>query len=339
MKQTNWGLSLLRTYMCFLVILCHFWFPESPSGPTTILYQDRNYAVAVFMVMSFLLTRHTLVEHYKSKILNRFKRLLIPQIGWAVIYWCIYKIIDLICNTSLQNSISDMFWQIAFGHSPKLNATMWYQVNLIWITIIFLIIILLFKKSHMTILFLLAALAIYLQYSGTYMYFDRFRFEIKYPLGRFVEMLPLAVTGFALSSENAMNTLVKHRWRSIALSVFVIIMVAHFPVFSDIPGYGYQGAGVLLCASAFVILFYCLPLDHIPDILKRPLTFITGHTMGIYCIHRLVGTLLLLFLPRLGIQFDIKSLPGCLLIYCISFLLSWIGTLLFGKTFLKSLFE
>lgn len=339
MKQNNWGLSLLRTYMCFLVILCHFWFPENPSGFSRILYHDRNYAVAVFMLLSFFLTHNTFAEHNRQKILHRFKRLLIPQIGWAVIYWCLYKIIDLICKTSLENSISDMFWQIFSGHSPKLNPTMWYQVDLIWITVLFLVILLLFKKIHTTVFLLLAAFAIYLQYSGIYLFLDRFRFEIKYPAGRLIEMIPIAVVGFLLSSGKIMQFFSEHRLRSITLSAFTIIMVTYFNIFSDIPGYGYQGIGIILCASAFVIAFYCLPLAHIPDVLKKILSFLTSHTLGIYCMHRMVGTLLLLFLPMLGINFPIKSLPGCILIYGISFMLSWFGTILLGKTPLRMLFE
>lgn len=69
------------------------------------------------------------------------------------------------------------------GHSPQLNATMWYQVDLIYLTLLFLAVILIFQKNYETVLMILGFLALAAQYSGINLIFDNLRFELKYPLG------------------------------------------------------------------------------------------------------------------------------------------------------------
>ncbi len=62
----------------------------------------------------------------------------------VVIYWCIYKIIDMLFGLNLENGITSMLWQIFLGDSPDLNVPMWYKLDLIYITILFLAVILIF---------------------------------------------------------------------------------------------------------------------------------------------------------------------------------------------------
>ena len=126
----------------------------------------RMFAVPVFMMLSFIFTSQFLEEHNTDKIKKRIERLVIPQAGWAVIYWCIYKIIDMAYGLGLENGITDMLWQIFSGHSQNLNVTMWFQVDLIYITILFLAVILIFKKIIYLCYILLGRLQLFFNILG-----------------------------------------------------------------------------------------------------------------------------------------------------------------------------
>ena len=94
-REFNYGIALLRTLMCFEVVLCHFWTIDVPKVlmPFSVL---RGLAVPVFMFLSFFLTEHTFLEYNKNKAKKRIWRVIYPQIGWALIYWLGYTIAQFI---------------------------------------------------------------------------------------------------------------------------------------------------------------------------------------------------------------------------------------------------
>lgn len=338
-KDYNIGLAILRTIMCFMVVLCHCWDAPNVQGVMKIISLTRGYAVSVFMLMSFILVQQTLVEHKKSKLIARFERLLIPQFGWAIIYWGVYSFIDMIFDTQLEHGIKDLIWQMFLGHSPQLNATMWYQVDLIYLTLLFLAVILIFQKNYETVLMILGFLALAAQYSGINLIFDNLRFELKYPLGRFAEMLPIAVGGFVISSHKILEKLKSHTWIVIISSIAIIGVEELHGLLPSAPGYGYSGIRMIAVAASFVALFYVIPFDRLNDRMKKLLQTITKYTMGIYCMHRLVSTLLSIAIIHWDIAVSVNSFNMCILIYILCFVLSWIGSMLLGKTKLNALFN
>lgn len=338
-KEYNLGLAILRAIMCFMVVLCHFWDANDAKGILRIFRWARDASVHVFMMMSFMFVQNTLVEHNTDKIKKRFERLLIPQVGWAVIYWAIYKLIDIIFDAQLVNGITDLIWQILWGHSPRLNATMWYQADLIYLTILFLLVIIIFKRNYSIILWILGAVALFMQYSGINLIFDGWRYELKYPIGRFFEMLPMAVVGFMVVSNQILEKLKENRCLSIGMSVFTIIMVAKYEIFLNVPGYEYQGIKWIIVAFAFVTLFYCIPFEKIPHKVAGMINVVTSYTMGIYCMHRLIATFLNKLISKLEIPIEIYSFEECILIYIVCFICAWAGTKIVGKTKWNTLFS
>lgn len=280
----NWGMALLRSIMCFMVVLCHFWDTSNAQGFFAIISWMRLFAVSVFMLMSFVLVQKTLVSHDEEKIISRFKRLLIPQIGWTLIYWIVYYIIGRLVNLQLENGIKDMVFQMIFGHSQYLNPSMWYQVDLLWLTLVFLTIIVFCKKSYEPVIWGLSLIAWIAQYTGVNMMWNTLPYEIKYPVGRFVEMLPIASFGFILASKNILEKMKKHKI-IVALSCIVLIaLIYKYNVFSELDGYGYQGIKQIVVAFAVLCLFYVMPFDLIENTkkLKKVVAFISNYTLGIY---------------------------------------------------------
>ena len=165
-KNYNIDLSLLRVIMCFAVVCAHCWHAEERNIFVSCWERLIGYAVPTFILMSFFLTHEFFKENNKNKIKNRFCRLMIPQVGWAVIYWVIYKALDMIFDLGFEVRVSDAFWQILTGHSPALNETMWFQADLIILTGLFLLTFAICKGYYMICLNTYAVLALYIQYSG-----------------------------------------------------------------------------------------------------------------------------------------------------------------------------
>lgn len=92
-KRYNIGLELLRAFMCFEVILEHFWDKATIPVYLGLFDELGGVAVPVFMLMSFFLTEPTFVGKDKIKCRKRLWRVAFPQIGWAIIYWVVYKAI------------------------------------------------------------------------------------------------------------------------------------------------------------------------------------------------------------------------------------------------------
>ena len=337
-KDYNIGLSVLRAIMCFEVVLFHCWDAENATGIMQIFRWLRTFAVPVFILMSFILVQKTLVEHNKEKIRNRFERLFIPQIGWAIIYLCAYKVLDVLFDCQLKVGIADLIWQILTGTS-QLNPTMWYQVALILLTLLFLLIILLFKRKYMVVLYLLGAVTIFTQYSGMNMVFSNLRFELRYMIGFSLEMIPIAIAGFAIAYNNILDELCKNKYLTVGFGIFTVGIVATYGVFTEVPGYGYQGISMIVISFALVALFYAMPLLQLPAPILAVIEKATRYTMGIYCMHRLIATILNVIVTKAKINISINSFGICIFIYAICYLLSWLGTRICKKTRLRSLFS
>lgn len=79
-RQANVGLNLLRMFMCFEVVLCHFWRDDTYSSLLKPFMTIRTYAVPVFMCMSFYLTKKVILSKNVGDIKKRLWRIVWPQV-------------------------------------------------------------------------------------------------------------------------------------------------------------------------------------------------------------------------------------------------------------------
>jgi fucose 4-O-acetylase-like acetyltransferase len=309
--------------MCFNVILCHCWnYTDNKRYllPFSIL---RGYAVPVFMFMSFFLTQKSFFNKSKDYIIGRMWKLIIPQIVWAIIYYIVYAIIGMVMNVQIVNGITDLFWQIITGHSPVLNATMWFQTNLIIISLVFFIVFYFFsEKKGIVIIVLLSFISLFLQYSGMYyQWFGELRYELRYPLGRMVEMFPMATLG-VIASRYKLVTLFKNNVNNVLLSgvLFVFWVFLDRKVFVITMSFGYAGIWKVLVGYSLTTFAYNCNFKVFTTKFHSFSQLITKHTLGIYCAHRLIAFFLFNMLSML---FEIKTnmFYQCILIYLIGFVI------------------
>lgn len=321
-KEFNYGLALLRALMCFEVVLCHFWNSDGSRFlmPFSML---KGLAVPVFMFLSFFLTEHTFLEYNKTKAKKRIWRVIYPQIGWAIIYWLGYTIGQFIIK-DIGVRFSDLWWQMFTGHSPRLNASMWFQTVLIVLTGVYIFIFKFFDaKKGILITYAMMFAAFVIQYSGiNFKLFDSLRFELKYPLGRFFEMIPYATIGFSCAYYNVFEKAKEKRLFFIILFGLASIFLLKHSFINSASGFGYSNNNCLLLGFFVIGFAYLIPFEKLSQSVKDVFKFLTKYTLGIYCMHRIVAEFLKILLTKIGINID--SFILCIITYIIAFFVSFL---------------
>jgi fucose 4-O-acetylase-like acetyltransferase len=239
------GIGILRPFLSFLVIISHCYNPRNADGIwKDILFKTEGcyFHNRTFFIISLYLSYNTLVNANISKKNARLERLLIPFFIWPLIYFFANKWIIKIIEVKVHKILKykDLKYQLLLGHG--FVNPFWFQFNLIFIFIGFALIISLFKKKYNFILLLLGITSFLLQYNGkNFLYFDIYPEEIKFSLGRLIEMIPPSVTGFFFASFQVIKLLKKYRYRVIFVCIYIIYFLTNFRIFIDIKGFWNQG--------------------------------------------------------------------------------------------------
>lgn len=336
----NYGLAVLRIWMCFEVVIAHNmnWDIkiEDQSWVIRMMAQYREVVVPVFMVTSFILTDMSKLASNKTRIKSRFYRLLVPHVFWAVAYFVVYKLLDMKKGYTLEHGISDLFWQLALGHS--LNQTEWFQIDIIILTLLFVILFRFCSKEvAIKATIVIGYVALLLQYTGINgMIFDNVRWKdgfqtdyVTFPVGRICEMIPYAVLGIIICTSHVLEKLKKNRTFIIFGMVLFLYLLFNYSVFSIVdPQYGYSGFRQIALGTATVMLFYYLPLQWLPNVAKQAIRFLAKYTMAVYFMHRLVATVL--YKTRLHDDFRLHwgTIRDSIIIYVFCVLAAWIISLI-----------
>ena len=189
------GIEILRIILCFSVVLDHLYINTNFYKFHYIIY----YHIPSFFVISFYFNYKTFISFNIKKIKGRLKRLFIPYFYWSIISWIINVIYFEIFNIESFHSFKFLLIHLVNGH--QFNYSLWFQNIISLITLLFLIIIFLFRKIYISILLILNLVAYIFQYTGfNYNFFiNNFTINSSATFGRFAEAIPNAVTGFILS--------------------------------------------------------------------------------------------------------------------------------------------
>ena len=331
-KEYNLGIEILRVFLSFSVVMDHLYNSKKLKKYIYVLY----YHIPTFFIISFYFTYNTLLSFNIQKIKLRFERLLIPYFAWSIIGWLLRNIYYYIFNLNYVHSFEDFARHIITGHI--LNIVLWYQAILMFTTIIFLIIIFLFKKKCLFILHILALISYILQYSGLNLYLHNKYLNPHAALtfGRFPEAFPNAVTGFTFSFFKIITFLKKYRLNTIFYSSIILIMISTYNIFDNLKTFKYGGIRLNIGASCIFIIFSLLPFENIKNkTITNFIRQITRYTGGIYYMHYLVGTSLILtkILKNLN-----GTIIGCIFVYITCFFISHFSLKIFGKSKFKYIF-
>lgn len=191
------GFDYVKCLMCVVVVFIHFGpAQESPYfflGEFQKLYP---LAVPVFMLISFFLLSSKL-DNLSQLIKKRTVRLLYPQIAWALILYLFYSTLNVVEITDKHLTIKLLIAQMVLGHSY--NPPMWFIADCLILSVTFLFLYRFFNNRFPLICITFILLSFLAQHFDVhYKLFGALPYEIRYPLGRLLEMIPYAFGGYLL---------------------------------------------------------------------------------------------------------------------------------------------
>lgn len=315
-ENHNYGIDILRVILTFTVILYHFWDAPNSTIIDKGINMLRGIAAPSFFLLSVYLTSKHIISSNNAKLRNRITRLRIPFYFWGIVAWLALTIVRF-SPENKNELIMSLLWQMFTGHAHGVNAPLWYMIVLCWITTIYFFI---FKAKNrqvsIAILSLLTAGSFCFQYAGwNYWLFGDLSFEVRYPLGRIVEMIPYASAGLLLWW---IEKKISKKWLFLIIGLVGLVLYALLSALSTIKieGFDYSGVPKLIGSLSFVMFFIALPLQNLSTSHKSLIQKISNYTLGIYCMHYIIGQ---------GINMTIKiqsQILQCVIIYICGYVVS-----------------
>lgn len=331
-RNINLGIEFLRFLLCLWVVIIHC----STISRNHKKYLFRQFHVPTFILMSFYFYYGILINRIKAKIILRFQRLFIPYISWAIIIFIFNNFLFNVFSQGIYDrllTIKDLYIQFLVG--AGFHTILWFQFNLIILSLFFTILSFLYKKDLLEKIILSGVASLYLHISGlNNIFFNGYRFNFVKNIATIFELMPLAAIGILLGSLGFLNFLLTTKNYSISSHFSMILLVYilfKYDIFIDSKGFRYSN--ILLNMFASTILFACLGSFRFDNcnILKLILWNITKFTGGIYYIHNIIRRIFNKFSEK-------KDYFRAFNIYIICYIICLIGNKIFKNSKLKYLF-
>ncbi len=331
----NFGIAFLKALLAFDVIRSHnFNIKSTKNKLLRFCLRNRRIHVPSFFIISFFFMHKDFISFNINKYFKRIERLIIPYLIWPIIIWILNNLFNFFFKSTFPTSLTNLKYQIFWGNDYIIQ--LWFQWDLITITILFYILLFLFKKNYLLIIQLLAILAYTLQYSGiNRKFYISLRREKKECLGRFAEVLPYTIAGFTLASLGIIKKLNNCKLKTYIFSVLIYFLIEKYSIFSKVKGIAYPGIKLNISSICIILVFSLFPSEKIKtNSTKVIFKNITNFTAGIFYLH----WSLIIYLKNY-IQIIKKGcFSGLILIYLLGYIISFSGIKIFGKTKLKHLF-
>lgn len=288
-KIIYYGIEILRTYMSFGVVFLHFM--EKKNLTNFLLkgiYNGSFFYVPTFYIISFYFSYNMIVERNLKKIKERFIRLLLPYFIWPIFFWFGKLIVYYKITVVDINLFKMIIYQLVIGSGSY--PVMWFQLDMIAMTILLIIIIFTFKNYHLTII-----KALYLFY---YLFLHRYEnifigYKNMRAIQNFFSSAIYCITGFYFANISIIK-IIKDKKDKIFLFIIptIIILKEKNNIFKVSDQFSVFVTGMI--SSILFLFFSILPFDRINN--EKIILFIkylTNYTGGIYYIHRGVRAVLL----------------------------------------------
>ncbi len=348
-SKINLGWAFLKLWMCWEVVLVHAWSSWTYPAPRPFMFANdfRQFAVPVFMFITFFLASRHFAANDGEWLRKRFYRLCLPFVFWSVLAFVTWRLLSPHFPAFAIDPTDGAFWKEgckagpvpvsfeylalqALGTTKTLGSQMWFQAVLVILTGFFALFFRLVKPRFVVAgLVALFVIGFMMDYSDlNFKLFGNFRYEVKNPLGRIFPMMPYAATGLlaGMAAKSFDGFSLCRRWYLFVLGVALTAFLMNFDVFVAPKGFYYRGLKMFCVALALVTALRFMPLERLPLAVKRLLVWASGYSMGVYFVHIYVGKLLEeLAFPSIGIV--PRSFAGGCIVFAVSFTLCWLVSL------------
>ena len=331
-KTINIGIQILRMIFSFNIVVFHC-IAKKYQYQNKLIYfisvKAVSYYVPTFFLISFYFSYNTFISRNIIKWKERLLRISIPYIIWPSVCWIKYCIINFLKGTKDTNKYRDLFHQLLLG--KPILPVFWYQFCLILWTILFIIIIISFKKLYryiMTCLFIIILCLNYFQITDWLLQNNSIFYAISvYDL--FYRNI-FMFSGFFFGCFALLDKKISLKLNIGLISFLGLIFLKYFN----------KGKKLSYICTQFIIniifIFSSLfPFDLIKNkIFIHIINQITSYTGGIYYLHYEIK------LRTFSNIYMIKkaNFMSCIIIYFICYIFCFLSFKIFKNTKLKYLF-
>ena len=336
-KSINLGIEILRMLLCLWIVFIHCSIIKEAQKK----YLSKGFHVPTFILISFFFYVKTLQGRIIYKIIYRFKRILIPYIGWSIIILIINNLKILVFGYGLSHkilSLQDLYLQLLTG--SNYYRIFWFQFNLIFLSLFLTIISFIFKSNLLLSFYYLAVISFYMHISRLN---HKFVIQlgnkyIRKSCGSLIELMPISIFGCIISSSNLLSETKKNPLSILFLYIFLLYIFFNYEIFINYRGFRGSTSNILLnifVCTILLLFFGSLNFDKVKYYkLYIFIQLITKNTGGIYYIHEIVRDHLKIFSHSIkdGTYF------GALIIYLFSYLICFFGNRLLKNHIFRYLF-
>lgn len=330
------GIEILRMILSFLIVIVHLYYKGYARKPILLFpFQNLCFYIPTFFIISFYFSYNCFISKNIVKINHRFKRILIPYFILPHIFWLRNNFYNYYYRTHLQSKFKNLYYQLLIGCG--LHGVFWFHFNLIFISVLFIIIIFLFTKRYLLILLIIGIISYNFNYTKLRkVFFLNYNFiPVSHSIKPLTNNLIFAIIGFYLSLIHILNKLYKCRIAVIIIMIFLIYLIKKYQKIFFIYHF-FNELMVILVSTSLFIFFGLIPLDKIKNsIIIFIIKQITSYTGGIYYLHPEIRES---FLKKWSKLVRLRTFKGCLLVYITTYFICLIGSKIFKKSNLKYLF-
>ena len=255
-------------------------------------------------------------------IRKRSLRLLPPYLFWGTMTWILFFCFHKTGYIDEGYTVEQLLLQLCFGSCTC--AALWFHFCLITITFLFIFLYFFVPEKEDLFLSFILIGCLFLQYSGlNHRCFQALRYEMKWPLGRIVEMIPYAAMGFICQKINLINKLNTRRTFSLFALVSIFFVVHFYSPFVTPKGFYCQGLYLFCTAVTLTIAFIIFPFHFLPRRVQTKVFEFSRFSMGIYILHLPLSRALTSTVFRSDPQF-VGTFSYCVMVYFLSFMVSYL---------------
>ncbi|MCQ2516484.1 MAG: acyltransferase [Saccharofermentans sp.] len=293
-NQNIW-VSLLRVFMCFVVVQIHFQTLEC-TRPQKFIHFFDELAVPCFMFISFYFMGKALLNLDMEKFKSRLIRLYAPVLFWNVFYFVAKNIINYACYNELYRTPRCLAMALAWSNFDGLASQLWFLMAQIFDLIAIFIILQFGKTDKQKILFLCTAIVITFIYEYWKLFLEFFLngpYATIFTIARAMECFPFAACGvifYWLQKDKKIKLL----YFAPIITVVLAVGAKFFTIDTSGWSFGYNGLYNFFLTLAICTFALCLPTLNSSRFkpVNIAINWLGSLTMGIYCTHLFVGWIL-----------------------------------------------
>ena len=329
-KKLYLNIQILRVIISFNIIVFHCIANKKQN--IFIYFISRiavYYYVPTFFFISFYFSHKTFISRNIFKLKERLLRISIPYIIWPCIFWIKYNIDNKINGIEDKDKYKILLYQLLFG--KPINPVFWFQFCLLFWTIIFIILIFLFKHLYNYVLISLFAIILVLNYFGfSYLILKNYKGLYSVSITDLFYRNIFMFSGFYFGVQDFYQSNF-----SIKIKIIAISLISIFIIKLSINKIKFDYISVQFIVNIIFIASSFFPFDFIKNkniilIIKQ----ITSYTGGVYYLHWQIRHKIL----KNFILIKNADFMSCINNYILCYFFSFISFKIFKNTKLKYLF-